>query len=285
MTDAKFGCDKSEGGVVITAALSVELRSLLDHFGAKRLQKIGFPWPVYAAGNGSLIFVETGVGGYQAAAACSATAVQLQIPKHWCWLNLGIAGSGVHARGSWVLANRVLDESSGLVAFLRPPQSLGLVRDCVRTVAQPTNAHQQSGVLEMEASGFVAAARRFTSLEQIAVAKLVVDTDEDELAQINKSTMLRFCADNVSQIYPWIEYYRKYSMQEKSLVDSAVLPAELWEKWHFTAYQRAHITRLWRSFRVFYPQRLWLNEVAAERDAAAVIKWMQDALDSVVVHW
>lgn len=272
----------SDSGVLITAALPVELRLLIDHFSAKRIDDAG-PWPVYSNADRSVILLETGVGAVSAAAAVAHCFAYFSLSSHWSVLNVGIAGSGAYPVGQWVMALDVMDTTNNMHFYLRPPRIAGVQRTTVRSYPMPSDDYGLPAVLDMEASAVVAAARRFVSFEQIAVAKLVSDGSVAQRQGIDKKSVQQLLQKKQAVLLPIIEHYRKYSQQQAEKVGLPELPSELLESVHFSVSNKRKLTRLWRSYRVFFPlQNLSDMNHATAKD---VLRFFEEKLASVKLHW
>jgi hypothetical protein len=267
-------------GLLIAAALPVELRLLIDHFSAVR-QEAG-PWPVYCNADRSVVLLETGIGMLAAAAALSHAMGYLSIPACWSVLNVGIAGSGSLPVGQWVLAQEVVDTSNDARFYLRPPRIKGIERSCIHSHAAPSDDYSATALLDMEAAGMVAAAKRFVALEQIAVAKLVSDNNVEQQSALNKQAVLTLMQDNFSKLIPVLDRYQQYSAKEHQATDLAALPSTLLEKIHFSVSHKRKLDRLWRSYRVFYPPSLDVGRFSTARD---VIAYLERKLRQVSNHW
>ena len=119
-------------GLLVVSALPAELRFLIDYYAAVREEGAG-PWPVYCNADRSVVLVETGIGSLSASAAVAHTIAHYSIPSVWSVLNVGIAGSGNFPVGQWVLAQEVVDTTSDLRFYLRPPRIHAIPRGCLRS--------------------------------------------------------------------------------------------------------------------------------------------------------
>lgn len=269
--------------LLVAAALPVELRPLIDCFSATRLEGTG-PWPVYSNPDKRVMLVETGVGMLAAAAAVSHTLARFNLPNTCTVLNVGIAGSGAYERGQWVLAQEVVDTTTSSHYYLRPPRIAGLERGCVRSYGQPSDDYGLSALLDMEAAGVVSAAKRFVALEQVWVAKLVSDKSLAQQHALDKQAVRQLLQDQFAGLMPVLGEALQYSDRQRAATDLPPVPPQWLERLHFSVSHKRRLARLWRSYRVYFPdyQQLDLNRFGSARE---VIQFLETQLKTVSSHW
>lgn len=274
----------SPSGLLISAALAVELRPFIDHYRAKRLNH-KTPWPVYCSADGGVVLVETGIGASSAAAAVSFAISAFQIPAQWCCINLGLAGSGSFDKGQWVQAHTVCDGVSGFSTYLPIVKSKVIVSGVIRTVASPSADYDSGHVLEMEAAGMLVCAKRFVSLSQIAVLKLIADTCDEERFALNKRVASELFSESYAIIIPILEHYQAISAGEVVATKLPSVPAAIFEKFHATVSQRRQMERAWRSFRVFYPDVDLVEQLGSLQSFKECLNWIHQKLSLIETHW
>ena len=273
----------NNSGLLVVSALPVELRLLIDHYRAGRVEHAG-SWPVYVNADKSVVLLESGVGGISSAAAIAHAMSHFKIPTSWSVLNIGIAGSGLYPVGQWVLAQSVLDMPSNTPYYLRPPRVQGIPRGTVRSYALPSSEYATPALLDMEAAAVVATAKRFVALEQIGVIKLVSDNSEGHQRALDKKSVLALMQKNFSTLITVLDYYRQYSQKQSNAMDLEPVPHVLLDRMHFSVSHKRQLERLWRSYRVFFPNGDGsdFEELSTARE---VIAHMKDKLQRVSVHW
>ncbi|VAX10115.1 hypothetical protein MNBD_GAMMA26-1296 [hydrothermal vent metagenome] len=139
----------------LVVALPAEARPLINHFGLRRQQPDG-AFPIYR--NEQVSLVLSGVGKQASAAATRCLFEGNDLATGSIWINIGIAGHACRPVGDIILANNVVDETTGQHWM---PQ-LGFVPPCdldmLTTLNQPDNDYARPGAFDMEAAGFLAAA-------------------------------------------------------------------------------------------------------------------------------
>ena len=273
----------NDSGLLIAAALPVELRLLIDHYRATRVEAAG-PWSVYINADRSVVLLETGIGSLSAAAALAHAMSHFKIPGSWSVLNVGIAGSGLFPVGQWVLAQSVLDVAANTPYYLRPPRFERIPRCPVRSYALPSKDYALPVLLDMEASAVVATAKLFVPLEQIGVVKLVSDNDLGQQQALDKQSVLVMLQENFQLLIPVLDYYHQYSRQQSQATEVKPIPQALLDRIRFSVSHKRRLERLWRSYRVFFP-----SVVETDFDnfssAREVIAYLEQRLQGVSVHW
>ncbi len=158
--------------MMLVVALPAEAKPITAHFGLRRQQPDG-AFPVYRNGRISLIL--SGVGKTHCAAATAFLYALNRCPQKAICLNVGIAGHADQDIGSALLAHTVSDVGSGQswrrpFAFDPPCAS-----DLLETVDAPDASYTRAGAVDMEASGFCAAALRFAPAEHVHCLKIISD--------------------------------------------------------------------------------------------------------------
>jgi nucleoside phosphorylase len=157
----------------LVVALHCEARPLISRFSLEPLAGIGTRRPVYRGPETTLI-----VAGMGAVKAREATEILWRLcerPAISGWVNVGIAGHRSLPIGEVVLAERVVDETSGRSWRLRPPQHVGLPAGTVRTVSRVEEEFATQALYEMEAAGFCAGVCESAEPGRVQVLKIVSD--------------------------------------------------------------------------------------------------------------
>lgn len=154
-------------------ALRAEAAPLLRHYDLRATEDSIAGFPIFRSDRHALVVA--GVGKTRAAAGTALLRDRARSSRADVWLNVGIAGHRDKRVGALVRAHTVVDEATGKRFF---PARLGgpaLDRAVVRTVDRPEDAFATDDVYEMEASGFVDTAVRFSTIELVQCLKIVSD--------------------------------------------------------------------------------------------------------------
>lgn len=164
----------------IVVALSCEAKPIIKHFGLSP-QHRDTAYKLYGSGNINLIV--SGVGKHNAAAATNYIAGNNT--QHTAWLNVGIAGHASKPLGSGFIAHKITDQSSQKYWHPHPIDKLELASEALLTVDHTKEEYLNDTLIDMEASGFYAAACRFTDPDLVQCYKIVSDNQLNTVSNIN----------------------------------------------------------------------------------------------------
>ncbi len=226
----------------IITALPCEARALIDHY---RLQGNRHHNAFRCYQNDELQLIISGVG--KIAAATATTFLAASEPQRSSgWLNLGIAGHANTPIGEPLLAHKIIDAATEQSVYpgiiLSPPCHTAPLT----TVDIPEQHYRENTMVDMEASGFYAAASRFQSCELIHSLKIISDNQTHSTDHITEKTVAALIADNLNTIDAIITALQPLAVQLES---NKQPPAELYnfmERWRFTAYQQNELRLLLR---------------------------------------
>ncbi len=190
----------------IVVAWMAEARPLVDHFRLEPLSK-RYGFRIYRGAEIHLVI--SGQGSAAAAAGCAWLQSVSRSVSTVPWLNIGIAGHRDLAIGSAVLARAVIDEASG--RQWRLPLAAGDPAAAeVLTVATPDTRYRHHQVVEMEASGFVETALRFTDRCNVACLKVISDNAASPAGGFEPAAATRLIAarlDAVEELIGRLEHH------------------------------------------------------------------------------
>lgn len=247
--------------VNILVALAAEARPLIDAFSLTR--RAGSPFVYYANDSddggplNQIRLVQSGVGKVNAAAATAWLAAQNQ-PSTAPWLNIGIAGHRTLPIGSIVRANKITDAATAKHYYPAdvlkiPSVQRRFVGDRVVTVDDVENDYAENAAYDMEASGFVAAASRFTSSELVQSLKVISDGPDHTVAHITERTVSESIAGAVDVIRALVSAMTTLHERLPRPVD---IDASAWlNRWRFSVTQQHRLAQALHSHALRYPER------------------------------
>jgi hypothetical protein len=207
---------QAEVPVCLVTALRCEARPLVERYRLEAISARG-PFPVFIGP--SLALVVTGVGKLAAAGGTAYLAAQLQDPTLVGWLNVGIAGHGNLAVGEPRLAHRVKDQASGRSWYplpLPPDKRRSVPPSCeIVTVDQVELGYPEPVLYDMEAAGFVAMATRFCDVERVQCLKVVSDSPESEVEQLDRQKISSLIEENRPAIESVIEQLGTLALERR----------------------------------------------------------------------
>jgi len=161
--------------LAIVCALRCEAECLIEHFKLKSLPQKSL-FPIY--GDGELFLTISGLGKLQAAAAVSYLYAMAGERSFAGWINVGIGGHPSHEIGQGFLAHQVIDQGSLRAFYPTFTWQLKGKTETIYTVDTVEKNFTQSGIYDMEASGFCSSAFGLASAECIHCYKVISDNLE-----------------------------------------------------------------------------------------------------------
>ncbi len=189
----------------IISALNCEAKAIIDRFKLKKIDDKPFVRfagkASFESGYAQCSVLISGIGAINMATAVGWLAAQqkthdmqadqsqLASVTDSIWLNLGIAGHGQMALGEAFIVSASQDLLSSKTYY--PPQvarrSVAL-SPCMSLNA-PSTDYPETGGLDMECAAFFRAAARFTEAEYVQSFKVVSDTPQDSLENLNAESI------------------------------------------------------------------------------------------------
>jgi hypothetical protein len=257
-------------------AFDAEARPLIDHFRLRRQADHGFP--VYAGDDAWLVV--SGPGKVNAAAATAHLHGRAGLPWDNTWINVGIAGHAELSQGEPRIAHKVTDGLSGEswypALITTPPwSSASLV-----TVDRADTTYASNALVDMEATGFMETALRFSSSELVHVLKVVSD---------NRANPARI--PGPSQVKTWFAPHmatlEKFCRSLERLAIPLETPAEVTQQYerltaamHFTVSQQNRLQQLLQRWQALNPDTQIPAAVSAQATAQALLDVLQEHLDA-----
>ncbi len=161
--------------LIWVAALHCEAKPIIDFYRLKKTpSEAGFD--LYR-GDESLCIV-SGMGKLASAAACAWIGARQRESASLAWINLGCAGGAGRAIGSAFTLDKIVDADSGQSWFPAPVSKTFLPPAACLSLARPGEDYREDFLFDMEASGFICSALRFSSAELVQAIKIVSDNPE-----------------------------------------------------------------------------------------------------------
>ena len=260
-------------------ALPAEARPIIARHDLKRLG-LQSGMPIY--GGDRVRLAVSGPGKIPAAVATAFLGTELPLPSPCAWLNVGVAGHGSAARGSALLAHKVIDRDSGdsyhpAITFPFPGSTTSLV-----TVDEAETDYPEPCAYDMEASGFFYAARSFASAELVHCLKIVSDTPDDPLDQLSAEVVEALVQDHLDLLEELIYGLANMAAEASGLWLDPPWFLETLKRRRFTFSQRRQLRRLLRRLHALdtgepVPEAEW----AALEKGKDVLSYLRRRLDAL----
>ncbi len=181
----------------LEAALKAEADPLIAHFKLRPRSPRGF-FRVYETPG--LALVVSGMGKTSAAAALVYLYTILGEPRNSSWLNIGVAGHARHLCGKGVLADKITDAANGRSWHLPTMTLLPMIHEPLITVDVPETQYPDDAMVDMEASGFYAMARRCTDKAHIGCYKVLSDNRCTSTTQVTPARVRQLMGQHLEDI-------------------------------------------------------------------------------------
>lgn len=230
----------SEKSLNFVVALQSEATPLIEHFKLKSIQS--GPFRYFSRDRVRLII--SGMGKINAAAATAALLHHQEFLDQAICINLGIAGHQNLACGSCFVAHRISDSSSGSDWYPQLTFNPHCATSRLRTVEEPSTDYPENSGLDMEASGFYPIATRYIAGELTQVVKVVSDTPDNNLEELNKHKVTQLIANAMPDILGVVDKLCQLSTLQYDGSDVQKLKRRYSDNWRLTVSQKNALTRL-----------------------------------------
>lgn len=222
----------------LVIALQAEAKPLISRMSLKKLTG-SHAFPLFASDTCRLII--SGIGKCNSAAATAWLAGQHSTPGQ-TWLNVGIAGHKDQPLGTMLCANRITDNGSGRNWY--PVQiSSPLASEQLITFDQPVKDYSHSTLYDMEATGFVQTALRFSTAELVQSVKIVSDNHDHQLCDITEPLVNQLIEDQCDTLIQYCGHLQALAM-EQQVVNIDEIFGLFNGRWKFSVAQQRQLERL-----------------------------------------
>lgn len=261
----------------IIVALHCEAAPIIGFFGLKKISE-KLPFSIFVNREKTIYLILSGVGKIKMSAATAFLYFYTGRKQGTSFLNIGIAGSAEISLGSAVLANKIIDFSTGrnnypFIPFKNLPQTTLITHDLSQKNFPST------GMIDMEGSAFFQTAALFVTQEQIQIIKIISDSHEKSFEELNKSTVENLINNKLDQIKEVCHYLTDLSHHENALELNENILTSFQTNWHFTHSQTEQLREYLRRWFILEDPHDPLHFCQNEKNAADVIKKLKSKLD------
>ncbi len=228
--------------LIWVSALHCEAKPVIDYYRLKKSHDDS-AFDLYRGDD--MLCIISGVGKIASAAACAWIAARYDHEASIAWINLGIAGSGQHALGTAFSLNQIIDADSGQRYYPVPCAGSLLPGSACLTLSQPGEDYREDTLFDMEASGFIYSALRFSSAELTQGIKIVSDNHEHKTGKNRQQV-----SDLIHQNIEAIDQQASDLIALNHEVAGLAVAPESWQQLialaHFSQTQKNKLRVLWR---------------------------------------
>lgn len=239
---------KPRFGLRFVVALPCESAPLLARFELEPARG-DHPYRIYHDRNKIIWLIVTGVGRHASGIATAYLAGLSRSTKAVAWLNLGVAGHATIPLGEARAAHKITDTALG-TAYYPPVIFEDLQTEALVTVTAPQKAISAKMLVDMEASGFYAAASTFASPELVHCLKVVSDHGIEAGERFSKTAVTLHLEKQLTTIGNAVEQLLDLSNTFAARwADPAYLDAILAD-YHFSPSQKGQLRQLLQRWQV-----------------------------------
>ncbi len=263
--------------ITLVCAHMAEAKPLVQHF---RLTKDDSAkhYPGYKNPDSGIVLIVTGNGKLAAAANCMSHATQSNLSRFDAWLNVGIAGHASRAIGEPVVVDKCIDAGSQQCWYPQFVFSFTAATDHCITVDRPQDDYTHA-LVDMELSGIMSVATRFTTLELIHSVKIVSDNTAHPHTQFNRNDTDKLITASLPTVEILVNELSSISHEMSKTLDYRHLLPGLHDRWHFTETEKHQLEQLISRWHCLLPDDDPLLAVAQEETAAAVLRSLHGRLE------
>ena len=225
------------------------------------------------------------MGQINAAAATTYLASESGAPPWAAWINLGIAGSMDGEIGKLYQGIKVINPTKEKVFFpgYRFSKIVSLAE--IQTLDYPKPVKKNGVLHDMEASGFIDFATRFSCNELVFSFKVVSDNSEQDMKLIDKRMVNSLIGNRLQQLDALLDKIITLSKLEKQRLQIPDEVEEVFKQFHFSVTRRNQLIQKLRKWKIQFPNRSISHLVKEAKTAADVIRNIDDALTDLKFDW
>lgn len=220
--------------LIWVCALHCEAKPVIDLYRLKKSHD-DTAFDLYYADN--MACVISGIGKVASATASAWVAARYQQQASLSWINLGTAGAASHEIGSPLLLNQIIDADNNNRYYPAPVSRPAMAGYACMTLSQPGVTYHPDYLYDMEASGFMYAALRFSTSELTQSIKIVSD-NQWQCADKNRQRI----SDLIHQNITAIDKIAVYLLELDGELGARAIDSDLWQQLlasaHFSQTQK-----------------------------------------------
>lgn len=227
----------------------------------------------------------SGIGQVNAAAATMHLFHVSKAPKWACWINIGIAGSGIGELGEVFLIDKITQKSSGRSSYPAVIINDSIFRARLLTVDKPTTEYLGQDLIDMEAYAFVQVASKLSCRELILVLKIVSDGKNDDIKNLTKQKISQLIIDKLDIVENLIEKLKTLSSLEFERLALPHAYGEIIKRHHFSASQLHQLLPLVKRWTAVNPSEDLLESIKHLTNSRLIIDYLSRFCEMYEIEW
>ncbi|MDO6459090.1 hypothetical protein Q4485_00115 [Granulosicoccaceae sp. 1_MG-2023] len=270
----------TDSPVFFVVALQSEATPLIEHYKLRATGHSAFR----CFSNGNVSLIVSGIGRINTAAATAALLHSAPSLQRAVCLNTGIAGHHSLPLGQAFVAHRISDAQSGTDWYPQMTFNPACASSALRTVDAPTSDYPQDSGVDMEASAFYPVAIRYLPGELTQVVKVVSDTPEEALDNLDKARVSALMQEGLPAIHDCVTQLQKLAAGVADNTETSRALAEYCKHWHLTQAQKNNLSRLLERHLALFCAIPEAGLFAQEKTAKGMLRALNQRIASRGLH-
>lgn len=228
--------------LIWVCAMHCEAKPVIDFYHLKKSHDDN-AFDLYRGDNMACII--SGIGKLASATASAWIAARHDDTASIAWINLGIAGAGEYEPGTIFALHQVIDADTGQRYYPAPGADSSLAGGVCLTLSQASTDYCENTLFDMEASGFMHSALRFSSAELTQSIKVISDNHHTKIGKDRPRISAL-----IHQHIELIDQQATALIELNQEIAALAIPTESWDQLialaHFSQTQKNRLRVLWR---------------------------------------
>lgn len=258
--------------LIWVCALHCEAKPVIDYYRLKKSHD-EHAFDLYRGDD--MVCVISGIGKVASAAACAWVAARYEHEASLAWINLGVAGAAEHGIGKLFLINKIVDADNSQSYYPAPTAASSLASSACLTLSLPEDNYRDDTLFDMEASGFIYSALRFSSAELTQSLKVISDNRQQQTGK-NRQRVSQLVQDQSESIARQAAGLIALKHEVAALEISSEAWQQLLALTHFSQTQKNRLRVLWRYLgNRDYDSESLLRNLAGQNSAGAILETLE----------
>ena len=240
-------------------ALRCEASPIIDYYDLKYLSEAQL-FGIYTNDSGNISLTVTGVGKLAATAGTIYSYTILNCDPEDVWLNVGIAGHRDHTIGDIYLSSCIEDSASAEIWYPQVIIDSEIPTEKLLTLDRPSTNYDEV-MFDMEGSGFISTACRFSLMELIHSIKIISDNQDNPAGKLDEGKVNKLIEFNTEKVVSLASHLEILSNELISNIDISDDFELFLERWHFTQYQQVQLKKLLHRWHLLSPDSPPLDSI------------------------
>lgn len=267
----------------LSCALRQEAQPIIEHLLLHHCHTGLFN--TYVDKQGLVSLTITGTGKVAAAAGVVHTSMLLNTAGCDIWLNIGIAGHARYPTGQAVLANKIVDQTTGKLWYPQLLFDTDIPATALVSLDNPSSSYMDDAMYDMEASGFYQMVSRTGTAELCHCLKIISDNQASRLEDLDEAAVSGLMSGNLRQVDSVIAGLDAIAQSlPRNQIQDEIYDA-MNRQWRFTHAERVRLKSLLHRWRILSPHSLSVDSFSACAGGKQVLAVMEDRLDRMPIQF